>query len=106
MRRLCHCGDIQPCEKHAYKQGKRKATDYDNQWRIMSERIRANDPLCADCWTNGRSEPSTECHHIRTIDEAPHLKFVGQNIVALCTGCHTSRHRRMKAGHEQTDFTK
>ena len=106
MRKLCHCGSIQPCEKHRRKASGKRSASYCNKWRVLSERLRAENPLCADCSANDRVEPATECHHIRTIEEAPHLRLTASNIVCLCTGCHKSRHIRMKNGHRQDDFTK
>ncbi len=108
MRSLCHCGakvKRPPCEDCKPKaHGKRKG-DYDNQWRVLSERFRAFNPLCADCEIHERSEPATEVHHVIPIEQAPSRRLDQDNLVALCTACHKARHRRLNLGYDQDDFS-
>jgi len=92
MLKLCKCGAAikhPPCSRCCPKKTKRS---YDHQWRKLSERIRAENPLCSDCFLEGRTSPSTEVHHIVPIDENPSLRLVLSNLVALCKDCHDKRH--------------
>ena len=83
----------------------KRSKDYDNQWRVLSERFRAFNPLCADCEIHQRSEPATEVHHIIPIEQAPSRRLDQDNLVALCTACHKARHRRLNLGYDQDDFS-
>jgi len=104
MKKLCHCGAVKPCEVHRRRSTSKRSEHYDNQWRVLSERLRALRPICEDCWAQGRGDPSTEVHHIVPIDVNPALRLVQSNLVALCTSCHNERHRRLKKGYMQDDF--
>ena len=66
---------------------------YDHKWNMLSKRYRTLYPLCEDCEDRGRVTPSGEVHHIVPILEDPSLRLVWSNLVALCHGCHTQRHR-------------
>lgn len=104
VRRVCHCGDVTrivPCDKcksrNKPKWSKRK-DDYDSKWRVLSERFRANNPLCKDCQEKDIVEPATEVHHIVPIAEDRSRRLDVKNLVALCNSCHRERHRRMRLG--------
>ena len=101
MRRVCHCGAVTrqtPCDKCRQrikpKWSKRKG-DYDSKWRKLSERYRAENPLCEDCYENGLTTPCTEVHHIVPIAQDPSLRLKISNLVALCHSCHRARHREL-----------
>ncbi|MGI9459767.1 MAG: HNH endonuclease, partial [Pirellulales bacterium] len=47
---------------------------------------------------NGRIEPSVEVHHIVPLSVDPTLKYELTNIVALCKGCHSLRHKNLRSG--------
>ena len=99
MRRLCWCGTPSkniPCDRCKTKRrNEKRSEDYDHQWRVLSERFRAEHPLCHDCWENGREEPSRDVHHIIPIRDAPHRRLDVNNLVALCKKCHSDRHREL-----------
>jgi 5-methylcytosine-specific restriction protein A len=106
MKKLCHCGAVKPCEVHRRRSTSKRSDHYDNQWRVLSERLRAHNPICEDCVLQGRHDPSTEVHHIVPINDAPQLRLVQSNLVCLCTSCHNERHRRINSGALQDDFSK
>ena len=92
MLRLCKCGiacKSPPCAKCCPKKSK---NSYDHQWRRLSERVRKENPLCHDCFSAGRTSPSTEVHHIVPVEVNPALRLVLGNLVALCHQCHKDRH--------------
>ena len=105
MKKLCWCGKVSdkvPCEKCKCKpRHQKKKWWYDHKWRVLSERFRADNPLCHDCNWEGRTTPAEEVHHIKPISEYPELRLKLDNIVALCKECHATRHRNLRAGEPQ-----
>lgn len=92
MKMICRCGKVCrsiPCSECRGKNSKR---NYDSRWDRLSRRVRAEEPLCHDCWKAGRTEPSTEVHHVIPLDQAPDLRYDRTNLVALCQACHRARH--------------
>ena len=105
MKRLCHCGAVTkrvPCDKCKIpRRHEKKKEWYDHKWRVLSERVRADNPLGHDCNWNGITSPSEEVHHIKPVSEYPELRLRLDNIVALCKECHATRHRNIRAGQPQ-----
>ena len=95
MLRLCKCGAAvksPPCIKCCPKKSK---GSYDHQWRKLSERTRAEKPLCEDCYAQGNAEPSVEVHHIVPIEVNPRLRLEPSNLASLCKSCHDKRHGKV-----------
>jgi 5-methylcytosine-specific restriction protein A len=67
---------------------------YDGRWKKMSERLRAQHPLCQDCLANDRVTPSEHCHHIVPISVDPSRRLDPSNIAVLCRACHEARHKK------------
>jgi 5-methylcytosine-specific restriction endonuclease McrA len=97
---LCACGNTHDKSKACAKcnHGKRTASQkttkergYDWNWKSMSERIRKEEPLCADCIEKGKVTPATECHHKVKIKDAPHMRLSRDNVIQLCHECHQER---------------
>ena len=44
--------------------------------------------MCERCLEAGRVTATTECHHIISIADAPHLMMERSNIIAVCHQCH------------------
>lgn len=93
MPRLCRCGAIvnNRCERCQPSRTHRRTTTergYDHQWRKLSERKRATDPLCEHCLSQGRTTPASEVHHIVPIAVAPHLRLDWDNLMSVCHPCH------------------
>ena len=94
--RLCRCGAVvkdrcKECNPSQTKPKKTAERGYDNDWRRMSEVYRAEKPLCEACViTSGVlfANPSTECHHIRKVKDAEHLRLARANVLAVCSDCH------------------
>lgn len=63
------------------------------RWRRRRLEVLADEPLCPDCSTAGRTEPSTEVHHkVKPTDE---LSFFDRsNLMGLCKPCHSTRTQR------------
>ena len=94
MRKLCpqgHTYSGRACKE--CMQPKRQGTyKYGWKWDCLSRRYRTLFPLCEDCEDRGRITPSSEVHHIVPISEDESKKYEWSNLVALCHGCHRSRH--------------
>jgi 5-methylcytosine-specific restriction protein A len=69
-----------------------KQRGYGADWKDLSERYRAQYPLCEDCLKEGKVTPSSEVHHIVPISDDPSLRLTWTNLVALCNNCHNVRH--------------
>jgi len=102
--KLCKCGAVKQdysgsiCAKcgSGRKQKSRTTAEYgyDNQWRLLSEKIRQERPLCEACLRSGISTAADEVHHIIPIDEAPWLRLEPKNLLSLCTACHDKIHAK------------
>lgn len=96
--RFCHCGRIAeacPCDRCRKYEPKKKQHElttkergYGHDWRRLSERYRAENPLCERCRMKGRVEPATEVHHKQKIAEAPHRRLDVTNLISVCSECH------------------
>ena len=110
MKRLCWCGKVSakvPCEKCRCKPTyAKKKWHYDHAWRVLSERFRADNPLCHDCDHLGVTQGTEEVHHIKPISEYPELRLRRVNLVTLCKECHATRHRNMRKGLPQWEKPK
>ena len=79
------------------KSQKRKSSTqrgYDRQWRNVRLMKLQADPLCEDCLRDDRSTEATEVHHIIKIKDDPELRLALDNLMALCTRCHSIRSAR------------
>jgi len=100
--KFCRCGAVVDaagcgrCSKRRkpmeYKTTKQRG--YGSDWKDLSERYRAQYPLCEDCLKAGRVRPSSEVHHVVPISVEPSLRLEWTNLVALCANCHADRHTR------------
>ncbi len=95
MSYLCRCGETldrgqrcKQCYRPPKQNGNTAERGYDRRWRMLSERVRAEQPLCENCKASGIIRPSKECHHIQPIATHPELRLVRSNIMALCVQCH------------------
>ena len=91
--KLCRCGRLvkDRCEHCQAVPQHRKTTaerGYGHDWRQLSERKRAADPLCERCLERGISTPATEVHHIQPIATHPELRLVISNLMSVCHTCH------------------
>jgi 5-methylcytosine-specific restriction protein A len=71
-----------------HQRGSASARGYDAKWRKFRKWFLSRHPLCTDC-TGTRS--ATEVHHIQKLVDAPQLKCVEDNCMALCHSCHSVR---------------
>jgi 5-methylcytosine-specific restriction endonuclease McrA len=101
--RLCVCGAVKEdrrgsvcpqCQHGAKRNKSRNTTEhgYDYAWRRLSERVRAERPLCEMCESEGIVTPADEVHHRIPIDEAPWLRLERANLMSVCTACHKGIH--------------
>jgi 5-methylcytosine-specific restriction protein A len=101
-RMFCSCGrgiltdgKCQACGRSKTWKPRKKTTKEagrGHDWRTLSERYRANNPLCEDCLGEGRVTPAEEVHHIQSIQSAPELRLAIENLVSICKKCHRKRH--------------
>jgi len=98
--KLCRCGAVVKDHKGFFcakcGAGKKAQTTtqrgYDGQWNRLSQRLRAERPLCEVCLVHGMVKPSTEVHHKLSIEAAPHLRLEPNNLMCLCNDCHKAIH--------------
>lgn len=64
---------------------------YDGLWTRFRLAELASRPLCQDCHAKGRVEAASELHHIARVRDAPQLRLVPSNTLALCQRCHATR---------------
>lgn len=79
------------------KARKRKSSTkrgYDRQWRNVRLIKLQADPLCEDCIDDDRSTEATEVHHIVKIKDDPELRLDLDNLMSLCSRCHSIRSAR------------
>ena len=98
--KLCRCGGVREdrrgsvCPKCGAGEKSRNTTQhgYDNTWRLLSERVRTEFPLCQMCADKGIVTAASEVHHIVPIDEAPWLRLERSNLMSVCADCHSVIH--------------
>lgn len=91
--RICRCGAIVigRCPRCDRRHEHKKTTTergYGSDWQKLSERKRAEDPLCENCLKTDRVEPATEVHHIQPIATNPDLRLEWSNLMSVCGACH------------------
>jgi 5-methylcytosine-specific restriction endonuclease McrA len=86
----CNCCNYSGTYKPRTKTTKQAGRGHD--WRTLSERYRAINPLCEDCLGAGRTTAAAEVHHVIPITVAPELRLAIENLVSLCKSCHQNRH--------------
>lgn len=99
MPKLCRCGAIvdKRCTRCHPPTPHRQTTSergYDHRWRQLSERKRAEDPLCEHCLQHDRVTPAEHVHHIVPIHQDPTLRLVWGNLMSVCQACHTLLERQ------------
>jgi 5-methylcytosine-specific restriction protein A len=67
-----------------------------NCWRRLRNYKIKIDPLCKECWKEGRVTRATRVHHIKEIKECPELKFNLDNLESVCDSCHNKIHKMNK----------
>jgi 5-methylcytosine-specific restriction protein A len=89
--RLCRCGEIvqSKCSR-CDKRQQESTTDrgYDGQWKALSERYRASNPLCEVCEIQGRTKAADHVHHIVPVSVDPGRRLDVTNLIAVCERCH------------------
>lgn len=66
-------------------------------WRRCRAAFLAANPLCLDCEAEGRLTEATIPHHARERLQRPDLALDWDNLVPLCSPCHTRRHKASAA---------
>ena len=54
--------------------------------------IRQQRPLCERCLVAHRTTPTSEVHHIVSVEEAPKRRLDVSNLLAVCHECHEDIH--------------
>ena len=67
------------------------ARGYDADWRRFRAWFKSRHPLCSDCLEEGRMTVTEEVHHVVKLRDAPHLRLVETNCMALCKTHHSKR---------------
>ena len=67
---------------------------YDQRWQRVRLYHLLTHPLCEDCNERGRLTLATQVHHVVKLSERPDLRFDHDNLLSLCSRCHSRRTRR------------
>lgn len=67
---------------------------YDKNWRALRDAYLAENPLCHDCQEQGHTKAAREVHHKHKVAEHPELRLDWDNLMSLCTECHSRRTAR------------
>lgn len=91
--RLCRCGAVvedrcDRCYRRPEPSGTTAERGYDNRWRRLSERYRAEFPLCQVCESKAIVTPAKQVHHIVKIGDNEDLRLNWDNLLAVCVDCH------------------
>jgi 5-methylcytosine-specific restriction protein A len=97
LKRLCHCGKEVVGQCECAREKKARAADYrycktgqryPTGWTELSRQYRLDNPLCEVCLSEGRTEPTTEVHHVEKVRDRFDLALCRDNLVAVCRACH------------------
>jgi len=66
----------------------RQLVYWTSRWRRLSRALRRAHPVCQRC----DQDLTYDVHHVRTIEEAPHLAYDPSNLMCLCRACHAEVH--------------
>jgi 5-methylcytosine-specific restriction endonuclease McrA len=71
-----------------------------NQWRKVSQLVRAQNPLCCDPLDLHKGWPvaAQQVHHVIPAEDRPDLILVLENCASVCIKCHSEVERLHKAG--------
>lgn len=95
MNKVCPCGRVYKGSRcRRCHPEKKKNVSYPSAWKALSERYRAQNPLCEICFEKGITSPSEEVHHKKTIQDRPDLILEKSNLQALCKSCHRQIHKK------------
>ena len=88
------------CQSHALRREQgRPNVDvrrwyYTRRWRAIRAQVLQDEPLCQDCRTQGRVEPSTDVDHVVPHRGNPARFWDRANLQALCHACHARKTQR------------
>lgn len=93
-KRICRCGAVvdgtcPTCDKRHGHKKTTKQRGYGYDWKKLSERKRASDPLCENCLEKySKVTPAVHVHHIKPIATYPELRLAWSNLMSVCATCH------------------
>ncbi len=92
--------------RHDERRGSSAARGYGADWRQLRAIVIREEPLCRECKTNGRVEPTTEVDHIIPHRGNEQLRLDRKNCQGLCTPCHSAKTARENGGfgNPRTEF--
>jgi 5-methylcytosine-specific restriction endonuclease McrA len=64
-----------------------------SRWMRLRKAFLSANPVCIDCLAEDRVEPATIVHHRLERLHRPDLDLDEANLEALCSPCHTKRHK-------------
>jgi 5-methylcytosine-specific restriction enzyme A len=67
-------------------------------WRRCRSAYLDANPLCVDCRAIGLDVEATIPHHLEERLARPDLAYDWDNLIPLCSPCHTSRHKATPGG--------
>ncbi len=65
-------------------------------WRRVRATFLDEHPTCVDCEAAGLLTEATIPHHLEERLARPDLAYSWDNLVALCSPCHTARHKTIR----------
>jgi len=98
---VCRCGGIVRagvCSKCGPRRervrSKAERPHNSKRWQKHSHAYLSDHPLCVDCEAEGRTTLATETHHIAKVRQHADKMYDDDNLMALCTRCHSTRTSR------------
>ena len=88
--------DSRFCEAHAkqdmreydkFRRSPEHRNRYGRAWKRIRDRYITAHPLCEQCERNNKITPAQEVHHIKPLSQGG--THDEQNLMALCTPCHS-----------------
>ncbi len=71
--------------------GSASSRGYDRTWQKFRRFILTQRPMCQDCQPEGYVTAACEVHHVIKLTDRPDLRLDPDNVLALCTPCHSRR---------------
>ena len=76
-------------EKNRDKQSNKR---YGRNWRKVRDAFIHANPLCAECWKEGRMTAADTVHHIKPLSEGGNNYW--ENLMSLCHSHHSRLHAK------------
>jgi 5-methylcytosine-specific restriction endonuclease McrA len=100
IKKACPCGGTvigKECDRCGPRKQWRLLGKRDGRWKGLSQRLRAEQPLCVRCERQGVVRAATEVHHKIPVAVRPDLELEPSNCECVCRSCHEIAERESSA---------